>query len=317
MAPSRPRTGAAAPLPDSEAPGALAYRIGGFGVAVLSPELPLAPETDPDYLPFLESPGDAPAAVRVELRPGEPALPPGAQHLLDAGESWQAHRRDGRLLISPRFEPPAAGPDWVAAVDADRTRVTVTCGPALASGTGALQRLHSPFHYPLDQILLALALAGDALIVHAAGVEAAAGGVALPGASGAGKTTISRLFAAAGRAVLSDDRVLIVRAAAGWRVYGTPWPGEGRFVVNRGAPLASLAFLARGDANRVRPVGAAELARRLLPLASVPWFDGEASGRCLDLVARLAGEVPARELAFVPGPLAVAALEDALAPPPA
>lgn len=286
----------------------LTYRIGGFRIVVVSPDLPVAPETDPDYLPFLEPGRGAPAAVRIELRPGTPALPAGARLLLEAGESWSAHRDDGRLLIAPRFAPPAAGPDWVAELGADRTRVRVTCAAAPAPGAEALRRLGSPFHYPLDQILLALALAGEALIVHAAGIAVDAGGMALAGASGAGKTTIARLCSSAGHAVLSDDRVLLVRSAQGWRVHGTPWPGEGRFALNRGVPLSSVVFLSQGRANRARPLAAAELARRLLPLSSVPWFDAEASGRCLDLVARLAAEVAVRELTFLPDPGAVRAL---------
>ena len=297
-------------------PRHLRYRIGDTTVAVSSLDVPLEPERFDEYLPFLAATGSGSgdADLAIDVRLGTPALPTGARPLMAAGESWSAHERGGDLLIVAHVEPPAARPEWLAEVHAGRRRATLTSGETFLVGEGAARRLAAPFRYPLDQILLSMALAGKALIVHAAGVQIGGGGLLLAGPSGAGKTTIARICAAAGHAVLSDDRVIVSRSPAGWRMHGTPWPGEGRFAENRGVPLAGVAFLARGEANRLTPLAPAALARGLAPLATIPWFDREARDRCLDLLDALARAVPASEFAFRPEPGAAVTLAAEFAP---
>jgi hypothetical protein len=230
---------------------------------------------------------------------------------MEGGDAWRAYGLADGLWIAPRAFAPARGPDWVAAIANDRRRVTLTCAATLLVGEGAQRRLAAPVRYPLDQILLSLALAGDGLIVHAAAVQFGAGALLLAGSSGAGKTTIARICAAAGRPVLSDDRVIVRRSPKGWLAYGTPWPGEGKFAENRGLPLAAVVFLARGAGSRLAALPPQALARRLTPLATIPWFDPAARSGCLDLLADLAGAVPVHELAFRPDAGAERALSTA------
>jgi hypothetical protein len=297
-------------------PGLLRYRIGGASLAVISPDAPLLPEGFSEYLPFL-TPGDRAGAadIAIEVRLGLPALPAAARPLMEAGEAWAAHELGGEILIAPRIDPPSARPEWLAAVRADRRRTTLTCGETLLVDDGGQRLLAPPIHYPLDQVLLSLGLAGEALIVHAAGVQIGEGGVLLAGPSGSGKTTIAGICAAAGHAVLSDDRVILRRSPAGWLIYGTPWPGEGGYAENRGVPLAAVIFLAKGGDNALAPLPAAALARRLPPLSSIPWFDPKARALCLDLLDSLAGAVPAHGFVFRPDATAAGALRAAFADP--
>ena len=134
--------------------------------------------------------------------PRDPRPAADARRLFCAGESWSAHAAGELLLIAPHVQPPATAPDWLAAVGPDRRSVRLTCGEALLAGDTP-PRLRNPVHYPLDQVLLALALAGEGLILHAAGVDLGGRGVVLAGVSGAGKTTIARLCAEAGRTCCS------------------------------------------------------------------------------------------------------------------
>ena len=283
-------------------PATRRYQIGGASVVVTSPDAPLLEERYPDYLPFLAHGAAAPGemTIEIETRVGAPALPSDARLLMEAGDAWRAYAAADGLCIAPRAVAPATCPEWLAAIAPDRRRVRLTCAATLLAGEGEQRRLAAPLRYPLDQILLALALAGEGLIVHAAAVQYGAGALVLAGASGAGKTTISRICAAAGRPVLSDDRVVIRRAPGGWVAWGTPWPGEGKFAENRGLPLAAVIFLARGDASHLAPLPPSAVARRLTPLATIPWFDLAARSGCLDLLADLAGAVPVHELAFRP-----------------
>lgn len=88
----------------------------------------------------------------------------------------------------------------------------------------------SDIFFSLLQHLLCIYLSknGFGFVVHASAVldEKNDGGYLFCGESGAGKTTISRLWSDAGGAsILNDDRV-IVRFDGESRIYGTPWHGD-------------------------------------------------------------------------------------------
>lgn len=79
--------------------------------------------------------------------------------------------------------------------------------------------------------VLELALAGaltprGGLLIHAAGVVLDGRVWLLPGPSGTGKSTAAA--APDIERVLSDERVIVRRAAAGWRAWGSPWWSAGR-----------------------------------------------------------------------------------------
>ena len=124
-----------------------------------------------------------------------------------------------------------------------------------------------------------------------------------PGRSEAGKSTISRLFMAAGLgdSLLSDDRV-ILRAAEDEPVtaWGTPWPGDARVARNAMAPLAGLLFLVQSDVNEMRPLSASMAARRLMPVVTCPWYDADRLPGVLDTCSRIVGRTPCFDLCFRP-----------------
>jgi hypothetical protein len=127
------------------------------------------------------------------------------------------------------------------------------------------------------------------------------------GASGAGKSTLSRLFVGAGlgESLLSDDRV-ILRAnapAAGapeCEVWGTPWPGDAEIAANARAPLGALFFLVKSNVNEVVPLATAAGIKRLMPVASCPWYDQERLPGVLDTCAKVVETYPCYELRFRP-----------------
>jgi hypothetical protein len=295
---------------DAFQPSRITYRVGGLPVGVCSPSHPLLPETNPEYLPFLSTEhASARDGILVDLRIGEIPAEPAGRVLLEAGDSWVLRERGLSLAIAPhpghRGDPLA----WEAEIDRGSRSVRILCAPSSLVERDGVRRLSSPFHYPLDQVVLMIALAGEGAIVHAAGVDLRGKGVILAGQSRAGKTTLSRLCASGGIPVLSDDRVIIRRVGDELRIFGTPWPGEGRFAENRSVPLAALVFLTKGDENRLKAIPRANAVRRLLPVLSLPWFDRELADLSLDFCTELTARVPAHELIFRPDAGAVCALE--------
>jgi len=76
-------------------------------------------------------------------------------------------------------------------------------------------------------------------LVHAAAIDWEGDGFAFAGHTRAGKTTLSRGFAA--ECVLGDDLAAVGRGPRGFTLYGTPWPGrEGGIVAYGGVPLRAV-----------------------------------------------------------------------------
>jgi hypothetical protein len=130
------------------------------------------------------------------------------------------------------------------------------------------------------------------------------------GVSGAGKTTIARLFHRAGHAVLSDDRVALRPYGRQVRAYGTPWHGSGRFAAAKAARLRAVFFLKQAPRSEVLPLPPAPA--RLFALSFPPVWDAAGVGSVLDACGRVAGGVPAFELRFRRDRSAIRAVERAL-----
>jgi hypothetical protein len=166
------------------------------------------------------------------------------------------------------------------------------------SGTGRF------VHFPesLDLLLRGLwsVLLGraDGALAHAAGLRLGDAGVLVPGASGAGKTTLGRKMRDPAD-VLTDEMAPVRRDEDGtWRLYSSPFWGsiESGGVSLRGHPLAVVAFPRKAEELAAQPVPPGEATRRLLETVFCFEPGVAAARRNLAWAARLCSEVPAVEL---------------------
>ncbi len=160
---------------------------------------------------------------------------------------------------------------------------------------------HSAFQlpHPLDQLLFLAPLArANGLLLHASGAVIDGKAFVFAGHSGDGKTTLSRLLAAEGLELLSDERIALRLEGDSFRAYGTPWPGEGDVMSSSSYPLAGVFLLKKGDRHRVHAGRPSLLAAELLSRAIVPYYLAEETQDILEVVHRLASSVPLRELEF-------------------
>lgn len=295
---------------------AACVRIGGI-LLRLSSNDPIEPGAFPsEYWDFCQLPSaDAQPDVCVELDgAGPPPVVPGSG--TDCGP-WAYHRvgearrlvwhgdREGALL-------------WVAEYVPGTARVRVWCGPRLVRGQGGSRSIVNPFRYPLDQLVMMLLLAErGGLIVHSAGLVSDGRAIIAAGVSGAGKSTLSRLWAErhGSGSLLSDDRMIVRLAGAEGEAdgpataHGTPWPGELGAARSAGFPLAALVLLRQAPENALVPLSPREALERLLPNASVPWFDSELMPRSLEVAERVTARTPAYELRFTPEKQAIDLLQ--------
>jgi hypothetical protein len=220
----------------------------------------------------------------------------------DTGGSWRAFREGDIHTLEGFADRETSQLLWMTRFDDALGHVDVQAGPALVLDDAPPGRARCTLTYPLDQVLLMHGLPlWDGLILHAAGLDLDGRAVVFPGRSGAGKSTLTRLtrgLAEVGG--LSDDRVVLRRVENRLVAFGTPWAGTERVAANRGSTLAALAFLRHASENQLQRLTPRETRQRLLPLASILWYDEMRVGRALEICREVSEQVPAFELAFRP-----------------
>lgn len=144
------------------------------------------------------------------------------------------------------------------------------------------------------RLLLTSELAGG-LLVHGALLGTAAGAWVCAGPSGAGKTTLGRLFPAV---AWCDELTFLRREAGGeWTAFATPF-WQGRPI---SAPLLGVRWIRHGESDRLAPLRGSEAWRRLAP--EVRWPPGAiGAAATLDRLGQLLADVEVAELSFRPTP---------------
>jgi hypothetical protein len=187
----------------------------------------------------------------------------------------------------------------------DLTRGEAILDPTVFGSGGSPFPLSDPLHEIWTSFLL---MRGRGLLVHACGVLRGDGVHLFVGRSGAGKTTMARLLAAAGAGeILSDDRLVVRPRDDGFEAWGTPWRGVPDLSSAAGGGLASVSFLVQADESRRVALGPEEAAARLFDACCLVGWPREGIGYVLGTTAGVAERVPCHELRFLPEPSAVAA----------
>ena len=246
--------------------------IGGITVGVRSSNEAFLQLLDERYAGFMAHGASPDYEFDIELTPPGEGSPDDDVRVYRSNGQWRLERGDFRAEWDP------------------------------AARQGRIRQSANP--YSIDTVLrivhtLVLARQGGFLL-HAASAVRNGKAFVFAGASGAGKTTLSRL--APGDAdVLSDEISYVRREAGGYYAYGTPFAGElARAGENLRAPLDTVYLLAQGAENRVSGMGKAEAARGIL--SNMLFFAEDAELvqavflSALDLVER----VPVRRLTFLP-----------------
>lgn len=171
-----------------------------------------------------------------------------------------------------------------------------------------------------DRTILSMALAqrGRGYVVHACGFALDGAGVLCPGLPSAGKSTLARLLGGLDASVadrlslLSDDRVALTAEGDGFRMWGTPWPGDAMVVGAGDAPLRAIVLLRHGDGCTLRAMAPGAAGRRFMETLILPLWDRRAMPGALAFVDRVLHHVPVFELVYEPTDAAVRRFLDQL-----
>ncbi len=146
------------------------------------------------------------------------------------------------------------------------------------------------------------------LLLHAASCSIEGGGIAFPGPSGRGKTTLSRLLQPH-FPVFTDETTALRFEGDIPLIYSTPFAGElGAIAGPVAAPLELLCFLRHASAMQAQPMRLIDAAGQLMgslfmPLCHEPWLSAT-----LALVERVVRTVPCFDFGFCPTEEAVEVL---------
>ena len=170
--------------------------------------------------------------------------------IFDSGALWQIYSENGSYLF--RFTSSALGslPYKVASFNRDFTSGEVSVNRSYFDPDKPIY----PLEYPLDELMINNFLArGKGVEVHSCGIVDSQGlGHLFVGQSGAGKSTIARLWPdESDVTILSDDRIILRKKENTIWMYGTPWHGEAGLASPAKAPLTRIYFLKHGEKNEL------------------------------------------------------------------
>ena len=155
-----------------------------------------------------------------------------------------------------------------------------------------------PLKYPLGPIIMYyLTVKSKAILIHASCIFDGTKGRIFTGFSGAGKSTMSKLWADAGNLIINDDRLFIRKMRNGYFVYNTPMYYSD---ISKKAPLNAIHLISHSLENRTKKLSGALAVSKVLAFCIQNNYDKKFIQNHLDFLSEMCNHVPVYELGFVP-----------------
>ena len=273
--------------------------VGGVTFHVVSDDHRLASAPDGPLAFFCSDHGVPDVDIRARWT--DTPVECGGDMLFDSGGAWQLVQSDSEFLFT--FRSSLRGPVPYK---------TARFNPTFTAGDVQLYRRHFdqassdvvyPLEYPLDELLMIHLLSqGRGVEIHGCGLLDAAGrGYVFAGQSGAGKSTMARLWVdQPGVTVLSDERVVLRTDRDRITIHGTPWHGDAGLVSPLGGELAAVFLLNHSAIHTVVPTGGSRAAAQLLACSFMPFHSAAAVDRTTRAIEQVIGDVQCYDLRFAP-----------------
>ena len=282
--------------------------VGGFTIRIAwsgAEPRGLRLEPSPAASPFLVDPADTLPDVIIDVEVGVAPDDGVRECLFDSGGPWRLYRHDEGFLFRFFASTFGARPYKTARFTPDFSRGRITLDRDFFANVAPVD----PLEYPLDELLvIALLAQGRGLEIHGCGVADTDGrGYLFVGQSGAGKSTMARIWSGEpGAVILSDDRIVVRRHDDDVWMYGTPWHGEAPLASPTRARLDALFFLRQAPRDELQAIGTADASARLFAASFPPFHERRGLAFTLEFLELVASRVPCRELGFVPEPAVMA-----------
>jgi hypothetical protein len=253
--------------------------VGGLALTAL--EIPSA------YRPFIDN-----GRTDVTLRLHEKILVPTVgEKIFDSPPIWSLYRTNGTSTLRIFEKMPGCGRTLVLPQNIENSNLYFD-DPA--------GNYCTPFYGPTMELLMVNYLAqGRGVIIHGCGIKQDDRGLLFVGESGAGKTTMARIWSRESDVeVLSDDRTLIRKKDDHFVMYGTPWHGEGKFGSPGSVKLDQIFFIKHAQENSILKSNNAHSVTQFLQCSFPPFWDAAGMEYSMDVFSDLVAAAPCRMLSF-------------------
>ena len=226
---------------------------------------------------------------------------PDGSLIFDSGQAWRLFGDGDRkiLWVGTRDYIPRLVGDFSS--DYHRGKIFVTKDPTYP------ERYLFPLSYPVGSLLMTCLLGtGYGVMLHSCGVIDGDEGLVFAGIGSAGKTTTARLWDDhAGAVVVNDDHTILRKVDDQFRVYGTPWHGQGGFARAEDAPLKKIFVIKHAKSNQAVLLSPSQAVAMLLVRTFAPLWDANSMAFTLQFLDDLCQTIPCYEFGFVPDRSAV------------
>jgi len=265
------------------------FTIGDITISVEGDFQLNAPGIPFTYRPFIEN-----GKTDITLRLHEKILVPTVgEKIFDSPPIWSLYRHNGTSILRIFEKMPGYGRTLVLPQDIENTDLYFD------DPTG---NYCDPFYGPTMELLMVNYLAqGRGVIIHGCGIKQDDRGVLFVGESGAGKTTMAKIWSQESDVeVLSDDRTLVRKKDDHFVMYGTPWHGEGKFGSPGSVKLDQIFFIKHSKENSILKSNNARSVTQFLKCSFPPLWDVQGMEYSMDVFSDLAAAVTCRMLSFKP-----------------
>jgi hypothetical protein len=275
----------------------LTIKIADITISLISADSELKLRVDETTKKFLD-PHAAPE-VTIEGCWGDLAQVENRRKIFDSGSVWKLYQNNGNYLFSFHSSVFGPLPYKLVKTQKDFTHSEVS----LHRPYFDREKPVYPLEYPFDELLLINLLAlGRGVEVHGCGVVDPSGdGHLFIGQSGAGKSTMAKLWLdTPGVTILSDDRIILRQIDNKLWMYGTPWHGETMLASPERAPLTRIYFLEKGAKNELILLRDPVALGRLIACSFIPFYSQPGIAFALGFFEGVVKGVPCCELRFLP-----------------
>lgn len=275
--------------------------IGGVRVHLASADAELALDVPPSVAHFASGDDRPDATIEARWAVIEPAAP--SPVVFDSGGVWRLSQAAGELLFE--FRSPLFGS---IPYKSARFRPDFSAGEVMLHRPyfGAASRVY-PLEYPLDELVFTSLLARrNGVELHGCGIADGDAGLLFLGFSGAGKSTMARLWRGrSGVTVLSDDRIILRPGGGRVLMHGTPWHGDEALIEKGPVALSRIFILHQGPECAIRPLRRSAAIAGMFARCFAPFYSADALAGTVAALEQTVRLVPCMDLWFTPDAAAI------------
>ena len=251
---------------------------------------------EPGYEPFLSENQDSKPNVVIECFESAEFVAPAKKETLfkaaDGDARYYSIFRSGEDFIFVIFNQ-QQNPliQQIAIANSDFTHWKVY------SEKNSLNQLVPMFH-PLGPIIIQyMTVNSDAIMIHAACAFDGKKGRIFSGFSGAGKSTMSKIWGEEGYQIVNDDRLLIRRHGDEFFVYNTPMYYADK---PKRAPLNGIFIIHHSPENNIKKINGAVAVSKVMAFCIQNNFDSAIVMNNIKVISDLCAKIPVYSLGVVP-----------------